>query len=68
MRSPNKGGSCSSIQRRFNALDLFYSSTLAVRDQEVSSKSMDQVRAEGKGPFCREFPLTQGVIPFALAT
>jgi hypothetical protein len=41
MSSPIKGGSCSAIRRRFNALDYFVALHLVVRDQEV----------EGSNPF-----------------
>jgi hypothetical protein len=41
MSSPIKGGSCSAIRRRFNALDYFVVLHLVVRDQEV----------EGSNPF-----------------
>ena len=51
MSSPIKGGSCSAIRRRFNALDYFVALHLVVRDQEV----------EGSNPFA---PTTSKFLPF----
>jgi hypothetical protein len=46
MSSPIKGGSCSAIRSRFNALDYFVALHLVVRDQEV----------EGSNPFAPTTP------------